>query len=88
MTLTGPPGYGILSLIKVSNIWDIVSTGVALCPLLQSNVSNIVSNVCDTLNGIFILLVFLSFEPPRGKTNNVVPEQVRYKPACTSTEKN
>ena len=24
---------------------------------------------------------------PRGKTNNVVSEQVRYKPACTSTEK-
>ena len=27
------------------------------------------------------------FEPPRGKTNNVVSEQVRHKPACTSTEK-
>ena len=26
-------------------------------------------------------------EPPRGKTNNVVSEQVRHKPACTSTEK-
>ena len=28
----------------------------------------------------------LQFEPPRGKTNNVVSEQVRHKPACTSTE--
>ena len=27
------------------------------------------------------------FEPPRGKTNNVVSEQVRHKPACTSAEK-
>ena len=27
------------------------------------------------------------FEPPGGKTNNVVSEQVRHKPACTSTEK-
>ena len=27
------------------------------------------------------------FEPPRGKTNNVVSEQVRHKPACTSKEK-
>ena len=27
------------------------------------------------------------YEPPRGKTNNVVSEQVRHKPACTSTEK-
>ena len=24
-------------------------------------------------------------EPPRGKTNNVVSEQVRHKPACTAT---
>ena len=28
----------------------------------------------------------LIIEPPRGKTNNVVSEQVRHKPACTSTE--
>ena len=27
------------------------------------------------------------YEPPRGKTNNVVSEQVRHKPTCTSTEK-
>ena len=26
-------------------------------------------------------------EPPRGKTNNVVFEQVRHKPSCTSTER-
>ena len=25
-------------------------------------------------------------EPPRGKTNNVVSEQVRHKPDCTVTE--
>ena len=29
----------------------------------------------------------VSFEPPRGKTNNVVSEQFRHKPACTVTEK-
>ena len=28
----------------------------------------------------------LIYEPPRGKTNNVVSEQVRHKLACTSTE--
>ena len=28
-----------------------------------------------------------SFEPPRRKTNNVVSNQVRHKPACTVTEK-
>ena len=27
------------------------------------------------------------YEPPRGKTNNVVSHQVRHKLACTSTEK-
>ena len=28
-----------------------------------------------------------SYEPPRGKTNNVVSDQVRHKLACTATEK-
>ena len=28
----------------------------------------------------------MAYEPPRGKTNNVVSEQVRHKPACTATE--
>ena len=27
-----------------------------------------------------------TFEPPRGKTNNMVSEQARHKPACTVTE--
>ena len=27
-----------------------------------------------------------TYEPSRGKTNNVVSEQVRHKPTCTSTE--
>ena len=30
--------------------------------------------------------VSLLFQPPRGKTNNVVSEQVRHKPDCTVTE--
>ena len=33
-----------------------------------------------------ILNVFI-LEPSRGKTNNVVSEQVGHKPGCTSTEK-
>ena len=32
-------------------------------------------------------VVLVLFEPPRGKTNNVVSEQVRHKPTCTVTEK-
>ena len=31
-------------------------------------------------------LVMDQREPPRGKTNNVVSEQVRHKQACTGTE--
>ena len=34
-----------------------------------------------------VVFRFITYEPPRGKTNNVVSEQVRHKPACTSTEK-
>ena len=30
--------------------------------------------------------IFLTCEPPRGKTNNVVSEQVRHKPVCAVTE--
>ena len=33
------------------------------------------------------LEIKVKYEPPRGKTNNVVSEQVRHKPACRSTEK-
>ena len=28
----------------------------------------------------------ISYEPPHGKTNNVVSERVWHKPSCTSTE--
>ena len=31
--------------------------------------------------------VSLYHEPPRGKINNVVSDQVRHKPTCTSIEK-
>ena len=32
-------------------------------------------------------VIVVLYEPPRGKTNNVVSEQVRHKPTWTSTEK-
>ena len=31
--------------------------------------------------------IVILYEPPQGKTNNVVSEQVRHKPFCPSTEK-
>ena len=36
---------------------------------------------------VFLNLQKHKYEPPRGKTNNVVSEQVRHKPTCTVTEK-
>ena len=42
-----------------------------------------VSNLCTRTR----LKMDYITEPPRGKTNNVVSEQVRHKPTCTSTEK-
>ena len=32
------------------------------------------------------IITQIQFEPPRGKTNNVVSEQVCHKRACTATE--
>ena len=46
---------------------------------------NIQAKNCQQIK--FIVFICSVFEPPRGKTNNVVSEQVRLKPACTSTEK-
>ena len=47
--------------------------------------------VFHTINELYltdnIVNNVVQYEPPRGKTNNVVSEQVRHKPACTSTEK-
>ena len=47
-------------------------------PILLHKALKILKNLCHCV---------LTFEPPRGKTNNVVSEQVRHKPASTSTEK-
>ena len=41
-------------------------------------------NVMPDSRAIHLLLIY---EPPRGKTNNVVSEQVRHKPTCTVTKK-
>ena len=45
-----------------------------------------VSRVCRRIFRAECMNVYRN-EPPRGKTNNVVSEQVRHKPACTVTEK-
>ena len=33
-----------------------------------------------------LMFIYFIYEPPRGKTNNVVSEQVRHKSGCTVTE--
>ena len=42
--------------------------------------------VCECKRVFVVNRVYIN-EPPRGKTNNVVSEQVRQKPTCTVTEK-
>ena len=69
---------GILSSSTKKSGGDSVRGG--FCPTLEP--SGGMSNSCkDSHNGTH------SYEPPRGKTNNVVSKQVRHKLACTSTEK-
>ena len=45
-------------------------------------------NIMLLLYGVkyFLFLLNNKYEPPRGKTNNVVSEQVRHKPTSTATE--
>ena len=44
------------------------------------------STALECLNEDEIFAEYVQNEPPLGKTNNVVCEQVRHKPGCTSTE--
>ena len=52
---------------------------------------SLICSVLDSYQSTLILasgtILSCKFEPPRGKTNNVVSEQVQHKPACTSKEK-
>ena len=50
----------------------------------RDEINSTIYKLCDLLSASERLLV--RFEPPRGKTNNVVSEQVGHKPACTATE--
>ena len=65
----------------------------------EKDVSQIISAIESQQSDIHRQTVLLSatltdgrflkrFEPPRGKTNNVVSEQVGHKPGCTITEDN
>ena len=54
-----------------------IQSTVALKPINRDHQLNL-SQSCLPLLPIY--------EPPRGKTNNVVSEQVRHKSGCTSTE--
>ena len=48
-----------------------------------------VTSICTMYQRLYqkVSGLALAFEPPRGRTNNVVSVQVHHKPACTSTEK-
>ena len=53
-----------------------------LIVLLTSNVEE--HSIQSFLYIVYVMSVIN--EPSRGKTNNVVSEQVRHKPGCTATE--
>ena len=55
--------------------------------LLSDKLMGYVSVFSDAKRVYLVYLASEKIEPPRGKTNNVVSEQVQYKPACTRAEK-
>ena len=67
---------------KKKNLEDQLGYMLIFCDFTYYICFDGISTMADHVY-IFILIN----EPPRGKTNNVVFEQVRHKPACTSTEK-
>ena len=51
---------------------------------MKQSISTSQSKDGDLLTSSYALC--MHFEPPRGKTNNVVSDQVLHKPYCTVTE--
>ena len=49
--------------------------------MVEEGLATEVSKIRDHQNKLLV-----RFEPTRGKTNNVVFEQVQHKPTCTATE--
>ena len=79
---------------------QLLGFGISVLEGIDPNAENFVSaGILHTRNQQVGILVRLEpnkqaqvcymyiYEPPREKTNNVVSDQVRHKPACTSTEK-
>ena len=54
--------------------------------MVRSGVVALIPKYFILKKGGVTILPTMSYEPPRGKTNNVVSKQVRHKPTCTSTE--
>ena len=76
-------GYSLLRIFIFDNFKN-------LC-ILHGQVFVMFSSETLAYNAAFNLCVMstattISFEPPRGKANNVLSEQVRHKPTCTATE--
>ena len=77
-----------------SFIIDFINHVESVVDIFKHKNSIILSSFCSTLHSIRMyikfcttFLVYWKYEPSRGKTNNVVFEQARHKPACTVTEK-
>ena len=73
----------------INGLFNLIgSMGVMLPDVQYCSIS---LEFCGLLSGLLhdgiIMKISKTYEPPRGKTNNVVFEQVRHKPACTVTKK-
>ena len=66
----------LLYISEISSFWPLsVSVQASLCQTWWKT----------TKTGLLLMGLIL-YEPPRGKTNKVVSEQVGHKPACAVTE--
>ena len=73
----------------INNVsFELLLKCVSVCYLMQRKLVGLCGTVGGGKSSLMsaVLGRVSANEPPRGKTNNVVSEQVRHKPSCTSTE--
>ena len=74
----------VVLILFVDLEWKIIYVGAAESEDFDQTLETILVGPVPGGRHKFVFQV--SYEPPRGKTNNVVSDQVRHKPTCTSTE--
>ena len=84
-------GKGIICMISEEEGWiHTANGGKSRRAFLASDFAHMTFCIFSILwqgTSIILFRLLIINEPPCGKTNNVVSEQVPHKPACTVTEK-